>query len=137
MLMVLVARCLSAGVRACMLADSAILHKTPMQIALFGVVELTVVLTVACLAKRARQGELSFTRVAWLTAASLATSLPFAFVAYILWPWDLDLNNVRLAVGLALPGAFFAPFITAFMLVRRVSRTRRHAAHDAQTNTQP
>jgi|ERR1041385_3107557 hypothetical protein len=120
-----------------MLADAAIFHKTPMQVALFGVVELAVVLTLAYLAKRAHPDRLRFTRVAWLTAACLATSLPFAFVAYRLWPWDLDSKNLRFAVVLALLGTFFAPFVTAFVLVRRVGRTERHRAHETQTDTRP
>ena len=120
-----------------MLADAAIFHKAPIQVALFGVVQLAVVLTLAYLAKRARPGTLRFTRVAWLTVACLATSLPFVFVAYRLWPWDVDSNGIKFAVALAISGTFFAPLVTAFVLVRRVGRTDRYRPQETQNTMRP
>jgi len=117
-----------------MLADAAIFHKPPLQIALFGVAQLTFILTLAYFAKRAHPDRLRFARIAWLTAACLATSLPFAFVAYLLWPWeDLGSKNLRLAAVMALSGTFFAPIVTPFVLLRWVSRNG-YRAHETKTN---
>ena len=96
-----------------MLADSAIFHKSPAQVLLFGGVNLAVILAVAWFGTRSRRQDFKFGRVIGLTLLCLAASLPFAWFAFLWWPWDFQSWIVRLDIFLMI----FAPLVPVFALV--------------------
>ena len=95
-----------------MLEDAALFHMSYPRVILFGAVQLCIVLSVAWFGTRQRQEDFCFSRVIGLTLLCLASSLPFAYVAYLLWPWDFQSWIVRVDILLAM----FSPLATAYIL---------------------
>jgi hypothetical protein len=106
-----------------MFADAALFHMSYPLVIFFCCVQLTIVLAVAWFGTRHRPGDFRFGRVIGLTLLCLVTSLPFAYVAYLLWPWDMHSWILRADIFLAV----FAPIITAYILgiVRKRKLMRR------------
>ena len=111
-----------------MQADAAFFHKSPLQIALFGAFQLSVVFAAAWFGTRSRPDEFRLSRVIGLTLACLATALPFVLLTYWLWPWDLQSKPIRMTIAAALLLAFFTPFATAYILgiIRKRKMSRQH-----------
>ena len=95
-----------------MLADAALFHMSYPRVIFFGVIQLCIVLSVAWFGTRQRQEDFRISRVIGLTLLCLTSSLPFAYVAYLFWPWDFQSWVVRADVLLAI----FSPVVTACIL---------------------
>jgi Kef-type K+ transport system membrane component KefB len=117
-----------------MQAHAALFHKSPLEIALFGAFQLSVVFAVAWFGTRGRPDEFRLSRVIGLTVACLATALPFVLVAFWLWPWDLEPKHIRITISSALLLAFFTPLTTAYILaiIRKGKMLRKHEDSETQ-----
>jgi cytochrome bd-type quinol oxidase subunit 2 len=83
-----------------------------LQLILVGVLQIIVVLIVCWFGTRGKRTDFRIFRVVALTLLCLASSLPFAVIAYLLWDRGWDSQGVRIAVALAA----LTPLITAFTL---------------------
>jgi hypothetical protein len=95
-----------------MQADAAISHMSLSRVAFFCAVQLAIVLSVAWFGTRSRRDDFKFVRVIALMLFCLATSLPFWWFAYLLWPWDFRSWLVRGDILLAV----FTPLVAAYIL---------------------
>jgi len=95
-----------------MLADAAIFHMSYTRVVLLGVLQLTIILSLAWFGTRQRREDFRFSRVIGLTLFCLSSSLPFAFIGYLLWPWDFQSWTAPVVILLAV----FSPVATAYIL---------------------
>ena len=95
-----------------MQTGAAISHMSLSQVAFICTVQLAIVLSVAWFGTRSRREDFRFGRVIGLTLLCLATSLPFWWFAYLLWPWDFQSWLVRGDIFLAV----FTPLVAAYTL---------------------
>ena len=107
-----------------MQADAVISDMSLPRVAFFCTVQLAIVLSVAWFGIRSRREDFKFGRVIWLTLLCLATSLPFAWLAYRLWPWDFESWLLRADISLAVFTPL-TPLIVAFIF--GIGRKRRLA----------
>jgi hypothetical protein len=95
-----------------MFADAAMFHMSYPRVILFCGIQLTIVLAVAWFGTRKHPDDFRLGRVIGLTLLCLTSSLPFAYAAYLLWPWDMRSRILQADLFLAV----FAPVITAYVL---------------------
>jgi hypothetical protein len=106
-----------------MQADAALYDMSLPRVAFFCTVQLAIVLAVAWIGTRSHPADFRFRRVIGLSLFCLATSLPFVWLAYVLWPWDFQSWLVRADILLAV----FMPLVVAFILgiVRKRKLSRK------------
>lgn len=106
-----------------MLAESAIDHLTFPRAIVFGVIQLTLILSAVWIGTRQRREDFRFSRVIGLTLLCLSSWIPFALIAYLLWPLDFRTWPAPIFILLAV----FSPLVTAFILgfTRRKKMIRR------------
>jgi len=102
-----------------MLADSTTDNPSLSRAIVCGVIQLILVLSIVWFSTRKRREDFRFSRVIGLTLLCLSSSLPFALVAYLLWPWDFRTWAAPTVVLLAV----FSPIATAYIL--GIMRKRR------------
>lgn len=81
-----------------MFAESAAMNRRPLELVLLGAFQIALVLVVSWFGTRHDRAGFHLGRIAVLTLLCLATGLPFALVAYWLYPWDWNSNLVRTVV---------------------------------------
>src|SRR5579859_6518535 len=95
-----------------MQADAALFHMSYPRVVFFCAVQLAIVLSVAWFGTRQCREDFRFSRVIGLTVLCLSSSLPFAYVAYLAWPWDFQSWLVRADILMAV----FTPLVMAYIL---------------------
>jgi hypothetical protein len=105
-----------------MQADAAIFRMSVPEVLFFGAAELTFVLAVAWFGARSRQEDFSFGRVVLITLLCLSTSLPFAWLAYRLWPWDFQSWLVKCDILSAVFTPLFAALILGIIRKRKLTK---------------
>lgn len=105
-----------------MLAESAIDHLSFPKAILFGITQLTLILSVVWFGTRQRREDFRFSRVFGLTLLCLSSSLPFALVAYLLWPWDSRTWTAPVVVFFAALSPVVTVYIISIIRKRRMMR---------------
>lgn len=95
-----------------MQADITFSQTSPLQYTLLCILLLAIVLLGGWFCGRAQRESFKLRRAISLMLLCLATSLPFAFIAYSLWPWDFDSLLLQADISLAI----FAPLVTAYVI---------------------
>ena len=114
--------------RSNMFAEFAIENRNPLEPILIGVFQIIVVLLVCWFGTRSHRSDFKLSRVVGLTLLCLGTALPFAVIAYLLFPWNWESPTVRVAIVLPV----LVPLVTAFALAF-IKRLRK-GAHDTPHN---
>jgi hypothetical protein len=73
-----------------MQTDPALSNPSYLRVICAGLLQLILVLAYAWFGTRQRRADFRFFRVIRLTLLCLASSLPFACIAYWLWPWNFE-----------------------------------------------
>jgi hypothetical protein len=93
---------------------------SPREAVLFGGFYVAFILAVACYGTRTHPEDFKLNRVSRITLLCLATSLPFACLAYLLWPWDFQSWRVQADILLTVLTPLFSAFLLGYARKRKM-----------------